>query len=254
VDEQKERVRPELRDAFDAMDGRSKGPGKERLTIVGTLARAGSSEVTSLRAVLEPGGRLRLEERGKNQNSEAKESVTVFDARSANKSQGTASESIQAAAPPQTESEDLIQTLAFDSIEHFFSSQMQGAAFRSLGTRFRLDDGTAPNYSGPYYDIYEVTEYVTEGAKRRARRKFYYVNSDTRLLELVRYEKNLNGARVNVEVRNSEWRLVAGHQVPGLIARLENNVPVLTLTVTSASLGEQVEDGSFVEPAGAKKN
>jgi hypothetical protein len=35
---------------------------------------------------------------------------------------------------------------------------MLGKPVRFLGDRFRLDDGAAANYTGPYYDIYQITE------------------------------------------------------------------------------------------------
>ena len=33
---------------------------------------------------------------------------------------------------------------------------MRGAATSFLGSNFRLDDGSTPNYTGPFYDISEV--------------------------------------------------------------------------------------------------
>ncbi len=58
---------------------------------------------------------------------------------------------------------EVIETLLFDSADHFFLAQTQGFATRALGPRLRLDDGRTPNYTGPFYDIYQVGDRIGIG-------------------------------------------------------------------------------------------
>jgi hypothetical protein len=81
------------------------------------------------------------------------------------------------------------------------------------------------------------------------RPKLYYFNSATLLLERVRYRITRNGAPVNVETLIGGWQKVSSQHAPGKITRLENNTPVMILTVTAASLNPRVADGAFNYPS-----
>jgi len=141
-----------------------------------------------------------------------------------------------------------METFLYDTAEHFFLGQAQGLGTRFLGSRFQLDDGTNPNYRGPYYDVYEVMDAVRLGAPVRLQPKLYYVNSDTLLLERVRYQSNHDSSRPNVEIQMGLWRRGDGQSVPWRVVRLENDQPVFTLTVVSATIGPWQSDGLFRTP------
>jgi hypothetical protein len=68
------------------------------------------------------------------------------------------------------------------------------------------------------------------------------------MLERVRYRITRNGAPVSVETLIGGWQRVGSQQVLGKITRLENNTPVMILTVTAASLTPHVADGVFNNP------
>lgn len=223
-------LRPGLRDALKATGDRTERPGKERLVMAGTLARGGGSQSSPVSLVLEFPDRLRLEEQVNGQSR-----VITFDGQSASTTGGEALTNAD---------RDLIETLVFDSAEHFFIGQMRGVATRALGSNFRSEgDIAAGGDGGPSYEVYEVTE--TAGGEPREQTRLYYFNCDTRLLEKVQYQFARDGGHVGVEVRLGGWHEVQGQKVPASVVRLENNSPVLTVAVTSTSISPRADDGIF---------
>jgi hypothetical protein len=194
-------------------------------TLTGVLTREGAT--TPVVMVSEFPGKLRLElgERGVGH-------TIIFNERVSSRN---VSDELDA---------DLIETLAFDTAEHFFEGQSQGLGTRLLGTRFRDDDGSAADYAGPFYDIYQVDESVGLRRAQRGRSKLYYVNSDTLLVERVRYEGDRGGATVRVGVE-LEWQDIGGQRVPKRITRTEDGRPVITLDINSAVIARREEDGLF---------
>jgi len=152
----------------------------------------------------------------------------------------------KAAQRPAADELDLIETLNYDSAEHFFAAQMQGNATRFLGARFRTDDGSNPDYDGPYFDIYKIADQIKTSEQERPA-KLYYFNSETLLLERVTYVVNRDGSEINVETKLSDWRGTEGQQVARRIERLENGKPVFVLTIRSAGLARRADDGIFVQ-------
>ena len=225
-------LRPGLRDALKTLGGRMEEPGKERLVMTGTLVRGSGSQSSPISLVLEFADRLRLEEQVDGQSR-----AVIFDGQNA---AVTGEEALSGA------DRDLIETLVCDSVEHFFAGQMRGVATRSLGSNFRSEgDIAAGADSGPSYEAYEVTETVNVGGEPREQTKLYYFNTDTRLLEKVQYQLARNGGQVAVEVRLGGWHEVQGQKLPASIVRLENNSPVLTVTITSTSIAQRADDGIF---------
>jgi hypothetical protein len=225
-------LRPQLRDALQALGDRLERPGRERLTLVGTLRRQGGPQAIPFRLFLELPHRMRLEEQG------SQPRVIGFDG-----SNGWVLGAVLSNAD-----REMIETLVFDSADHFFLAQTQGFATRALGPRFRLDDGKTPNYTGPFYDIYQVGDRIGIGSAVRGQPKLFFFNSDTLLLERVRYQIERNGSPVKVEVQISNWQRSSGQQIQTSIARLEGGAPILTMTVASAVVSQKQNDGIFNPP------
>jgi hypothetical protein len=225
------RLRPQLHAVLNAMGNRLEKPGKERLTLTGTITSGGSKQIIPALLVREFPERLRLEEQ-----LEGERRVTVFDGNSSVR---------RSWSSHGRRDEDLVETLAHDSVEHFLFTQTGNAAIRYLGARFRPDDGTDPNYAGPFYDLYEMTELIKLRREMRRQTKLYYFNSDTHLLERVKYQVFRDGIATTVEVRLNNWQEVQGQRLPGEIVRLENDAPVLTFTVTSFVISARAADGLF---------
>jgi hypothetical protein len=210
---------------LNALGNRLEKPGQERVSLVGTWRVAGTAQLREFAATLEFPDKLRLTVGGP-QNR-----VITFDGQ---QSKGTADDL------------DLVETLAYDSAEHFFAAQMQGNAMRFLGSRFRTDDGSTPDYDGPYFDIYKIADHIKTSEQERAA-KLYYFNSETLLLDRVTYDVNRGGSEINVETKLSDWRVVDGQQVARRIERFENGKSVFVLTIRSAGLGRRADDGIFAQ-------
>jgi hypothetical protein len=223
-------LQPRLYDILNIYGDRLEKPGKERLILTGTLTRRGRNTDTQFRMVTEIPNRFRLEEQIGSQLR-----VTGFDG-----DNGWAIGTAFGRAD-----QEIIETLSFDSFEHFFFGQMQGLATRFLGSRFRLDDGTASDYRGPFYDIYQVSDQVRISNNLRQQPKLFYINSDTLLLERVRYQTIASCSKVNVEIRIAGWQKVNGQQLPGSITRIENDIPILTMKITSAVMSSLTMDNIF---------
>jgi hypothetical protein len=223
-------VWPQLTEALSAAGDRLEKRDKERLTLLGTISRPREyAERRALRLVLELPGRLRLEEQ-----DGSKTDVTVFDGKDVKK----------AGKALKKEDEDAVESLVFDTVDNFFLSQRRGQTIRYLGSRFRAQEA-GPVDRAAYYDLYEVGDHLAFKQKQTVRRKVFFFNSDTQLLERVRYRDDDGGQPVNVEVRFSGWSRVEGQALPTSVTRLENGEPVLILEFTSAALGRRMDDGIF---------
>jgi hypothetical protein len=219
---------PQLRGYLKALGGRLEELGKERLTFAGTLDRAGEQSVAFV-AISEFPDRLRL-----TTQSAAQTRTISFDKQAP----------IVVGDTLSVADQNLIESLVNDAAEHFFDAQAQGAPTRHLGNRFRADDGSTENYTGPYHDIFSMQDTVT-GPATREQTKLYYFNSETHLLERVTYQISRNGETVEVETRFSDWQKVQDQQVAHRIVRLEKGQPVISLTITSATIAARLNDGLF---------
>jgi hypothetical protein len=223
-----------LTPALGVLGTRLEKPGQERLTLVGTISRPQQSKgVSPVRLILEFPDQLRLEEHVGNLLK-----VTLVGEVGASKLGG----------PLATEDQDEIESLLLDSADHFFAGRMQGLPMRSLGHFFRDDDGQTANYTGPYYELYQMYDQINLGAASRQQPKHFYFNFQTQLLERVRYELTRNGVTTKVETQIGGWKKINGQQVPGTITRLENGQPTLVLNIVSAIVSPHAADGIFTRP------
>ena len=224
---------------LEIMGDRLQVVGKERLDLLGVLTRAGQS-AAAVHILWEFPGKVRLEKRLGDEPDPDKDELLVYDgAGSLRKKRGTASLS----------DEDLIEMLVYDSVEGFFIGQLEGFATRFLGSRYHRVDAEG-NAVGPDYDLYEVINEVRVLRRPLRQRKLYYFNSDTALLEKVRYRLEAERGRgeVKVTVEVSEWGEVYGQLIPGKIVRFEDGVEVVKLEIREAGIGAAAEDGSFSLP------
>jgi len=226
-------LRSQLREALNLLGDRLEKPGKERLSLNGTLRRQGNPQAAPFRLFTELPNRMRLEEQVGGQWR-----VIGFDGNIGWALGSRFSDSDQ----------EMIETLVFDSVDHFLFEQTQGFATRFLGSRFRTDDGKTANYRGPFYDVYQVNDRITVGPTTRNQSKLFHLNSDTLLLERIQYRISRAGTPVNIEVRIGGWRKIDNQQMPGTITRSENGVSALTLNIASAAIGPRVADGIFNKP------
>jgi hypothetical protein len=223
---------PRLSRAADALGDRIRVPGKERMTFTAIHTAAGLPLPVTSRVITQWFDRVRIEQTLPDQTL-----VLGFDGRS----------TWSGAGPPDAFSLLLVRTLAFDSAEHFFADQMFGAATRELGLQFRLDDNTAEDHPGPFFDVYEVTEVIPVSQEMVAQTRVYWFNSDTRLLERIQYTDLLAAVPVQVEILIS-WQDVEGQRVPARVERTENSASVLALTISDVTFSPRGDDGIFNNP------
>src|SRR5207249_1425769 len=140
---------PELQRLLVPLGNRLTTPRLERLTLIGTLSRPNAAKNNlPTRLILELPSNMRLEEQ-----DGTKLNVVLFNGQAITRPGDS----------PKTSHQADVESFVFDGVEHFFLSQMQGQATRFIGSRYRLDDGSNKNYTGPFYDIYEVSDQITTG-------------------------------------------------------------------------------------------
>lgn len=226
---------PQLYSALDAYGDRLEKPGKERLTAVGTISNADTTanEKVPVRLVLEFPDKLRIEKQ-----KAGKTETTIFDGKL----------KIKLGDVLKQEEEKELESLVFDSIDHFMAAHLTGKPLRFLGDRFRLDDGTNPKYTGSYYDIYQITEpqFDANYVKKEAlQEKLYFFNSDTHKLERITYQIADKKEKVEVLVELSGWQKLDGQVLPTSLTRYENGKPTITLTISSLALSTRANDETF---------
>lgn len=229
------RLWQDLMPAVDALGSRLEKTGFERTTLIGTISRPNQSGGAKLplRLFLERPGRVRLEE----QNGSRKQ-TTIFDDQSG---KGLSKDG----ETPTEDDENKIETLAFDITDRFFLGLIDGQAARLIGLRFRMDDGKTANYTGPFYDVYQMLDDVGVTGERRSQHKLFLFNSNTHLLEIVRYELTRNGQKTKVEIQYKGWQQFNGHTFPTNWTRTENRTPVWTLEFSSVIVGPSLPDNIF---------
>lgn len=227
-------VSPQLMFALNALGNRLEKPGQERLTLLGTITRPEQSKNASpVRLILEYPDRLRLEEQ-----SGSLVKITLVGENGASKLGG----------PLQEQDADETESLLLDSADHFFAGRMKGFAMRNLGQRFRPDGGITKNYTGPLYDAYQMHDLVALTLAARMQPKSYHFNSQTQLLDHVRYDLKRGGRVIKVETQISGWQKTSAQQLPRTITRLENGQPTLVLNITAASVSQHLNDNIFIRP------
>lgn len=231
-------LRPLLREALNALGDRLEKPGKERLTLTAMLSRGHSRKASPVLIIRQFADKLRLEEQ-----AGGRMNIITFDGSAARKDGGEIN----------TADEDLIETLACDTAESFFAAGARGRSARFMGSRFRLDDDDGIADGQPVYDLYELTDEVAVGQEHQRRTKLYYFNSDSLLLERVRYEIERGGVPVRVEILLGDWQKSEGQSVPHRVERFENGTPIFALTLGSPSFRPRADDQSFTTSAAAPR-
>ena len=137
---------------------------------------------------------------------------------------------------------DILESLFDDTVESFLYGFMRGDGHRLIGLSYRGDNGSTPNYTGPWYDVYVRSAGALSQPGAPFRSKFYFFNSQTKLLAKVTYQ--LPGP-LEVETDISGWTTTNGQSFPGQIVRKENGNVVFTFNVAQATAGPAPNDGLF---------
>lgn len=219
---------PALRFTLHTQGNRTQKPGLERVVSTGVLTRNGTSTPFQLTQELPNLVQLQL----------SSGSQTLgFDGQN----QWSSASAIQAADA------NLVEMLAYDTVEAFFQLYPQRVPVRRLGRRFR-SGGTAAKPAGPFYDIYQSVETTVGQGGARPQIRHYLVNADTLLLGYIQYLSTQPGGPM-VQMVVDSWMKVGSNQVPQVFRRLENGSEVAHFTVSSATIGPAVADQTFCAQA-----
>ncbi len=212
-----------------AMGNRLQVPGQERVVMTGTLTQSGTN--SSVKISYQLPNLFRIDETGRS-----------FGFSGSGNWNSTGS-----LAPAD---QDLMETFLDDSSEATFYALLHTAGLRVIALRARMDDGTTPNYTGPWSDIFDVLGASQARSDHAPRQKHYYFDSQTQLLSRVRYRILRSGATVEVETQRSNWTTVNNQAVPGTITRIENGQTIFTFTANSTTLSAAASDGTFSGSSG----
>lgn len=201
--------------------------GKERIVLVGTITRGATAPV-AIQITRERSGKIRAEE-----GAGAAAKITGFNGKASWIGSGVVGE----------EEEQLLDILANDTAEHFFALHASSAPWRFYGSKFQIGAPTKEEYTGPYYDIYEMVDTVSVGGKPIQRIKIYWLNWQSQLLDRVQYYLPRGNNRVVADTFLENWRAFGDQQFPARIRRVEDGKDIFTVTLTAASaIGTQVDN------------
>jgi hypothetical protein len=146
---------------------------------------------------------------------------------------------------PDDDDVALLETIAFDSAESLFENVRRGAALQFLGSHFQLDSRAAGGQPSPTYDVYLASIPVRKGKLVEFSNKLFFFNSQSGLLEIVRYEGGRGaGTKGQVETR-FDWQKRDQDFILRSFKRIENGLTTAELTVTSAAITSKAADGKF---------
>jgi len=213
-----------------ALGDRLQTPGKERMTLTGTITQSGQSYPATLTYQLP--NIIRIDESGAHARSMAFNGTATWT------SSGSFSE------------QDLSEMESFldDVAETTFYSLSRGSTLRVIARHSRIDNGKAPTYSGPWANIYELVGNPISQPAGTVRQKHYYFDAQTALPMLVRYRvKKADSSIVLTETSWTKWGKISGESVPGAVTRSEAGNSVLVFQVSGATFSSAANDNFFTQ-------
>jgi len=212
---------PSVSQAFLLASGsRLRGPGKERITAVGSVTRE-QGAASSIEITWEVPQKIRVDEGGP---------TILYDRQNPNQP-----------VPPDRRTADTIETLLDDSLEGYFANLRERSS-RFLGSGFRLQGAGPP---APSYDIVEIWSRSRLRPDASTTVKRYWFDKRTKLLSRVVYRLSPAGGRALVEVFWSDWRDVQGEKIPFTVERKEEGRTTLLVRISSALVSPRAADGRF---------
>ncbi len=127
-----------------------------------------------------------------------------------------------------------------------------GGALRRIGAGFRTDDGTTPNYQGPWWTLYAFAPGPWQGLSKGQplqQELLIAIDEQSGLLSEVRLVENMGKPNQKVtQTRFLSWFQQGGQWFPGAIVRLENGQQVLSFQSQQASVGAEGDPNSITQP------
>lgn len=221
---------PRFRGLLQKLGNRLTTPGEENTVMTGSMtwSAGGTVQTSSIIVTTQLGGKVRID------NLTAGTSIgsdgTTLWAKSGSLS---------------AEDTALLEVVLNDNMEHFLLWHASGGGSRLLGARFRFDNGSTPNYTGSYYDVYALADYVLGQSAAAPRWTAYCINADLGFLERVQYRASSNGSPVSIETVLTGWQAFQGESFPTQIQNFSNGAMVFSIQFTAVSVGPAVAIASF---------
>lgn len=200
--------------------------GLERLVSTGTLREKGSDKPSVL--AWELPGRFRLEKDGK-------AIVGALAGLAAPRAPGLSTQ----------DEDEIIESLFLDRSESALFNVVNGAAVRVIGYQVGTQRGRVPAYSGPYFDVFDITAKVDWRPNSPVRSKRYFFDSMSGLLQRVSYVQFKGAATQSIDTHFSQWTKVQNDFVPGVIERFVDRVSVARFGASANALIAKTADGKL---------
>lgn len=130
-----------------------------------------------------------------------------------------------------------------------FQLAAAGGTTRPLGLHFRTDDGTTPNYTGPWWALFVYTPGVRPGlnaGKALQQNLFIAIDEQSMLPDEIRVVDHQGTPQQKVtQTQFGNWLQQSGQAYPGSIVRLEGGQQVLRFDTQQASTGAQGSTSIF---------
>jgi hypothetical protein len=209
---------------LDALGARMTADGKENTVYEGVLSDA-AGNMSEARVTVQS-GMVKLE------GFKGAGSVMAFD--------GTQATGISNRADGSA-----VESFLMDMPESLLATAGKTTAARLLGRDYGPDPRTEPGYTGPQYDIYDVTMPVLYKTAGSLRPKQFYFDADTHLLARTEYYDRSVTPAIKVETRFSVWGTIDGSVYPAEIDRYENGARVFSFIATAITGGPAVDASNF---------
>jgi len=214
-----------------ALSDRLAKPGKERVTIVGTLTAQGNTSSATMRWELP--GRFRLD-----RSAGARPILANGPGLDLGRSQ-TALDELE---------DSIVESLLLDRAESMLYGVAAGNPVRLLGEQVRqsrnLDAST-----GKLYDVVDVVAKVDARPSSPVRQKRYLFDSFTGLLQRVIYRIRVGpGVDSTIETSFQQWTTVDGYPFPLVTERHRDGALLLRFQAVGHTLGVAAADGVFDNP------
>jgi hypothetical protein len=201
-----------------ASGDRLQKPGKERITVSGTIqyGPAGAPQ-SPIQVIWQLPLQIRVDQGGP---------PIILDGSNPN-----------AATPAEHRDSDLIETLQEDSLESLLNIQ-DSVGSRHWGSGYRAND--LPDHTIPY-DIVSVL-FPSPFHGRQSIAKTFWFDSHTKLLARITYTTSLGDL---VDVHETDWRVVQGEHIPFSIERMERGQTKMLLKLTTALVSQSTDSTIF---------
>ncbi len=211
-------LQPEAEKLRRKLGQRFLAAGKERAVLVGTLIIGGQqSPITIIRT----------------QNDDG-ESVEVAGEGGLGSLTWNASDGVRSAGKaPAANQRSLVERLALDSPDQFVLAQTRGASYYTVARGVRPSSaGPSDDYTGPIWDVVQITEPVNSVAIPLSSWRLYQINVSTGLIDRVVCQEQ-SGQDLTAEL--TDWVNQQGERVPSHITWKQGVQTVMELRLNGAA-------------------